>query len=87
MSLIATDETRMTPKTKVLLSLKYRRPDALRQILNKQGIEFVSKLDPSTDPRPMHYVLFHDLAEEFGLLLGHGYNGKTGTNIEVLIMA
>jgi hypothetical protein len=82
-TLIETDEARMSAKTKVLLSVKYRRSDAMQRVLIKEGIELKTN-DISKDPRPLQYAAYHDLDLTFDHLRSHGFDsaGSSGSNLK-----
>ena len=94
-TLIETDEARMSAKTKVLLSVKYRRSDAMQRVLIKEGIEIDQKNDISKDPRPLQYAAYHDLDLTFDHLRSHGFDSagsdlyfkKGSSHLDTLILA
>eukprot|EP01052_Picozoa_sp_SAG31_P053800 SAG31_NODE_13974_length_834_cov_0.770068_2_plen_207_part_01 len=74
--------------TKIMLALKYHRPDALEKILNETGTE----MNSCCQPYPFLYAAYHDMEDAFAVLRGHGFSGCAGhrshlNRLDLLILA
>lgn len=78
--LMKSDTRVMSLKTKLMLAVKYRRPDAVSRLLECMGIELAKSATAkiiTDDPRPLQYAAYHSEFGIFGTLRGHGLDGNS----------